>query len=54
MKVTVIPMVIGGVGTTPKGFVKEVEKMEIEGRNETIQSMLSMLRKKWVFYPNLL
>ena len=38
MKVTVIPVVIGAVGTILKGFVKELEEFKIGGRAETIQT----------------
>ena len=29
MKVTVIPIIIGALGTVPKGLVKELEELEI-------------------------
>ena len=32
MKVTVIPIVIGALGTIPKGFVRGLEELEIGGR----------------------
>ena len=38
MKVTVIPMVIGALGTIPKGLVSELEELEIGGRAETVQN----------------
>ena len=38
MKVTIIPIVIGALGTVIKGLVKEVEDLEIRGRVETIQT----------------
>ena len=31
-----IPIVIGGLRTIPKGLVKELEDLEIRGRAETI------------------
>ena len=37
-KVTVIPIVIGALGTVTKGLVNELEDMEIRGRVETTQS----------------
>ena len=37
MKMTVIPIVIGALGTIPKGLVKGLERLEIGGRAETIQ-----------------
>ena len=46
MKVTVIPVVIGILGMINKGFVRRVEKLEIRGRNEKIQtpSLLRLVR----------
>ena len=38
MKVTVIPIVIGALGTIPKGLVKGLEGLEIGGQAETIQT----------------
>ena len=38
MKVTVIPMIIGALGTVPKGLVKEGECLEIRGQMVTIQT----------------
>ena len=38
MKVTIIPIVIGDLGTVTKGFVKGQEDLEIRGRVETIQT----------------
>ena len=38
MKVTVIPVVIGALGTISKGLVKGVEDLEIRGQVETIQT----------------
>ena len=37
MKVIVIPVVIGALGTIPQGLVKEIEELKI-GRAETIQT----------------
>ena len=36
MKVTVIPIVIGALGPTPKGLIKRLEDLEIRGQVETI------------------
>ena len=36
MKVTVIPRVIGALGTIPQGLVKRLEKLEVRGQVETI------------------
>ena len=38
MKVTIIPVVIGALGTIIKGLVQRLEEMEIIGRVETIQT----------------
>ena len=34
MKVTVIPLVIGALGTVTKGLMKGLEELEIRGANE--------------------
>ena len=36
MKVTVIPTVLGALGTLPKGLVKVPEDLEISEQEETI------------------
>ena len=38
MKVTVVPIVIGLLGTVTKGLVKGLEDLEIRGQVETIQT----------------
>ena len=38
MKVTVIPLVIGALGTVTKGLVKGLEDLKIRGQVETIQT----------------
>ena len=38
MKVTVIPIVIGALGTVTKGLVKRLEDLEVSTREETIQT----------------
>ena len=39
MKVTVIPIGIGGLGTIPKGLVKGMKDLEeVSGQEETIQT----------------
>ena len=43
MKVTVIPIVIGALGTVTKGLIKELEDLEIRRQVETIQ-MTALLR----------
>ena len=40
MKVTIIPVVIGALGTVTKGLVKGVEELEIRTRVKTIQAIL--------------
>ena len=38
MKVTMIPIVIGALGTNPERLVKGLENLEISGQVETIQT----------------
>ena len=38
MKVTIIPIVIGALGTVTEGLVQRLEDLEIKGRVETIQT----------------
>ena len=38
MKVTIVPIVIGALGTITKGLLKGQEDLEVGGRVETIQS----------------
>ena len=38
MKVTIVPIVIGALGTVIKGLLKGLEDLEVGGRVETIQS----------------
>ena len=38
MKVTVIPIVIGALGTVTKGLIQGLKDLEIRGRVETIQT----------------
>ena len=38
MKVTIVPIVIGALGTVTKGFLKGLEDLEVSGRVETIQT----------------
>ena len=38
MKVTVRTIVIGALGTIPKGLLKELENLEFRGQVETIQT----------------
>ena len=38
MKVTIVPIVIGALGTITKGLLKGLEDLEIGGRAETIQT----------------
>ena len=41
-KVTVIPIVIGALGTVLKGLVRGMEEMEIRGGAKTIQTTASL------------
>ena len=38
MKVTIVPIVIGVLGTITKGLLKGMEDLEVGGRVETIQT----------------
>ena len=38
LRVTVIPIVVSAVRIVPKGLEKRLEKLEISGRIETIQT----------------
>ena len=38
MKVTIVPIVIGALGTITKGLLKGLEDLEVRGRVETIQT----------------
>ncbi len=38
MKVTIIPVVIGALGTVTEGLVQGLEDLEIRGRVETIHT----------------
>ena len=40
MKATIIPIVIGTFGTVTKGLLKGLGDLEVEGRDETIQTTL--------------
>ena len=42
MKVTIIPIVIGALGTVTKGLVQGMEDLDITGRVETIQTTASL------------
>ena len=48
MKVTVLPIVIGALGTITSGLVQGLEDMEIRGRVETIQTT-ALLRSAKIF-----
>ena len=45
MNVTVIPVIIGALGTVTKDLVKGLEDLEIRGRVETIQTITSRLAR---------
>ena len=42
MKVTIVPIVTGALGTITKGLLKGLEDLEVGGRVETIQ-MVALL-----------
>ena len=37
MKVTIVPIMIGALGTVTKGLLNDLEDLEVGGRLETIQ-----------------
>ena len=43
MKVTIVPIVTGALGTITKGILKDLEDLEVGGRVETIQT-IALLR----------
>ena len=43
MKLTIVPIVVGALGTTTKGLLKDLEDLEVGGQAETIQ-MTALLR----------
>ena len=43
MKVTIVPIVIGALGTITEGLLKDLEDLEVGGRVGTIQ-MTALLR----------
>ena len=43
MRVTIVPIVIGALGTVTKGLLKGLEDLEVGGRVETIQT-IALLR----------
>ena len=43
MKVTIVPIGIGALGTVTKGLLKDLEDLEVDGRVETIQT-IALLR----------
>ena len=49
MKVTIVPIVIGALGTITKELLKGLEDLEIGGRTGTIQTtaLLRMARILW-------
>ena len=38
MKMTIIPIVIGALGTVTEGLIKRLENLKTRGRMETIQT----------------
>ena len=47
LKVTIVPIVIGALGTVTKGLLKGLEDLEFGGRVETIQTT-ALLRTAWI------
>ena len=53
MKVTIIPIVIGALGTVTKGLLKGLEDLEVGGRGEIIQNSRCRLcgdRDETIYY----
>ena len=46
MKVTIVPIVIGALGTIIKGLLKGLEDFEVAGRVETIQTTVLLRRAR--------
>ena len=47
MKVTVMPIIIGALGTVTKGLVQRLKDLEIRERVETIQTIASLVRPEY-------
>ena len=49
IRMKVIPIITGAFGTFPKGLVRELEELKIEGRTETIQTnaLIRLARILW-------
>ena len=47
MKVTIIPIVIGGFSTVTKGLLKGLEDLEVGGRVETIHTTALLKRPEY-------
>ncbi len=50
MKVTIVPIVIGTLGTETKGLLKGLKDLEVGGRVETIQ-MTALLKTATILSP---
>ena len=48
MKVTIVPIVIGALGTVTKGLLKGLGDLEVGGRVETIQTTALLRRARIV------
>ena len=46
MKVTIVPIVIGALGTISKGLIKGLEELEVGGRIETIKTTALLRRAR--------
>ena len=54
MKMTVLPIVVGALGTIPKELVKESEDLKIIGQAETIQTTTMMSSLRFRFFLSFL
>ena len=46
MKVTIVPIVIGALGTITKGLLKGLDDLEVGGRVETIQTTALLITSR--------
>ena len=47
MKIIVIPIVVGTLGTVPKNLEKRIDKLKMRGKFEVIQTT-ALLKSAWI------
>ena len=47
MRLTIVPIVIGALGTITKGLLKGLEDLEVGGRVESIQTTALLRTESW-------